>query len=257
MAIKWLGGKVDHPMSDAGAGASGHRRAAGERCRQGARGNHVLAGFDQSDRRSSSSTSDSRTSICSTAPLRNHLRKLSQDYLAMPRQLKFQENRLWSAIFGFWRQLGDGYLQCLKQHEEGLIGMTIVRKSLPVIVARVVRALTLQLKWKLLRYGPVEPRIWVELAQALLDRRTERLCRRRDRGLPRRTRREHGEARVPHGDDVLRFVARGPAAAAAGDRRARRRRISRLDSGFRPNPMAAPIASIWRRPARRCECSRE
>jgi hypothetical protein len=97
--------------------------------------------------------------------VRNHLRKLSQDYLAMPRQLKFQENRLWNAIFGLWRQLGDGYLHCLKQYEDGLIGMTIIRKSLPVIIARIIRALTFQLKWKLLRYGPVEPRIWLELAQ--------------------------------------------------------------------------------------------
>ena len=97
---------------------------------------------------------------------RNHVRKLSQDYLSMPRQLKFQENRLWNAIFGVWRQLGDGYLQCLKQYEDGLIGMTIIRRSLPVIVARVIRALTFQLKWQLLRYGPVEPRIWSELAQA-------------------------------------------------------------------------------------------
>jgi hypothetical protein len=96
---------------------------------------------------------------------RNHVRKLSQDYLAMPRQLKFQENRLWNANFGLWRQLGDGYLHCLKQYEDGLIGMTIIRKSLPVIVARVIRALTFQLKWKLLRYGPVEPRIWSGLAQ--------------------------------------------------------------------------------------------
>jgi hypothetical protein len=84
----------------------------------------------------------------------------------MPRQLKFQENRLWNAIFGLWRQLGDGYLRCVKQYEDGLIGITIVRKSLPVIVARVIRALTFQLKWRLLRYGPVERRIWSELAQA-------------------------------------------------------------------------------------------
>jgi hypothetical protein len=97
---------------------------------------------------------------------RNPVRKLSQDYLSMSRQMKFQENRLWNAIFGLWRQLGDGYLQCVKQYEDGLMGMTIVRKSLPLIVARGIRALTFQLKWRLLRYGPVERRIWSELAQA-------------------------------------------------------------------------------------------
>jgi hypothetical protein len=44
--------------------------------------------------------------------------------------------------------------------------MTIIRRSLPVIVSRAIRALTAQLKWRLLRYGPVERRIWSELAHA-------------------------------------------------------------------------------------------
>lgn len=164
MAIKWLGGKVDHPMSDAGQvrqiidglPANDAAKALEEIT-------YWLDSINQTGEFKLNQRFENFDLLDGAA--RTHLRKLSQDYLAMPRQLKFQENRLWNANFGFWRQLGDGYLQCLKQYEEGLIGMTIVRKSLPVIVARVIRALTLQLKWKLLRYGPVEPRIWSELAQ--------------------------------------------------------------------------------------------
>ena len=163
MAIKWLGGKVDHPMSDAG---QARQVIDGLPANDAAKALEEVTYWLDSINQTGEFKLNQRFENIDLldGAVRNHLRKLSQDYLAMPRQLKFQENRLWSAIFGFWRQLGDGYLQCLKQYEEGLIGMTIVRKSLPVIVARVVRALTLQLKWKLLRYGPVEPRIWVELA---------------------------------------------------------------------------------------------
>ena len=164
MAISWLGGKVDHPMSDA-------KRArqlidelpANDPAKALEEITYWLDSINQTGEFKLNQRFENIDLLDAAA--RNHVRKLSQDYLAMPRQLKFQENRLWNANFGFWRQLGDGYLQCLKQYEEGLIGMTIIRKSLPVVVARAIRALTFQLKWRLLRYGPVEQRIWSELAQ--------------------------------------------------------------------------------------------
>jgi len=164
MAINWLGGKVDHPMSDA------------KRARE------IVDGLPMNDSpKALEEISEWLDSINQTREFklnqrfenielldgaaRSHLRKLAQTYLSMPRQMKFQENRLWNANYGFWRRLGDGYLQCFRQYEEGLIGMTLIRKSLPLIVARAVRALTFQLKWILLRYGPIEQRIWTDLAQ--------------------------------------------------------------------------------------------
>jgi len=164
MAINWLGGKVDHPMSDA-------KRArqlidelpANDPAKVIEEVTYWLDTINQTGEFKLNQRFENIDLLDGAA--RNHVRKLSQDYLSMPRQLKFQENRLWNAIFGLWRQLGDGYLHCLRQYEDGLIGMTIIRKSLPVIVARIIHALTFQLKWKLLRYGPVEPRIWSELAQ--------------------------------------------------------------------------------------------
>ncbi len=96
---------------------------------------------------------------------RSPQRKLAQDYLAVPRQQKFQENRLWSLSFDFWKQLGDAYLRCVLEHESSTSGVTAIRKNLAAIVARAVRALALQLKWILLRYGVVEPRIWTDFAR--------------------------------------------------------------------------------------------
>lgn len=104
---------------------------------------------------------------------RKHVRKLSLDYLSMQRQMKVQEHQLWTAIFGFWQHLGSAYLTCVDQYESGIVGLTLVRRSLPLIVARAMRALALQLKWHLLRYGRVETRIWKDLAR--LYRNAEKL----------------------------------------------------------------------------------
>jgi len=96
---------------------------------------------------------------------KGHERNLSQDYLSTPRQQKYHENRLWNGVYGYWKELGDGYLVCVREYESGSSGITTIRKNLSVIVARALRALALQLKWVLLRYGPVEPRIWSEIAR--------------------------------------------------------------------------------------------
>ncbi len=95
-------------------------------------------------------------------------RKLAQDYLATDRQEKFRESKLWSSMFSFWKHLGDGYGQCVEQFQSGASGAGAIRKRLPAIVARTLRALTLQLKWDLLHYGPVDDRLWGELGQLYL-----------------------------------------------------------------------------------------
>ena len=78
---------------------------------------------------------------------KNHQRKVAQEYLALQRSQKFQENKLWNGAYDFWRHLGEAYELCIKQHESGFSGAAVVKKSLPMIVARAVRALTLQVKW--------------------------------------------------------------------------------------------------------------
>lgn len=165
MALKWLGGKVDHPMSDAKQARqiidelpAGDASKAIEEITYWLETINRTEGFRLARRFENVDLLD--------AAAKNHPRKLAQDYLAMPRQQKFQEHRLWNSIFGYWKQLGDAYIQCLDEFESSTtFGVTAIRKSLAVIIARALRALTLQLKLTLLRYGPVEPRIWSELAR--------------------------------------------------------------------------------------------
>jgi hypothetical protein len=90
-----------------------------------------------------------------------HQRKLSQEYLAAGmRQQRFQEQRIWNSMSEFWRQLGATYEFCLAQTLPGVAGSSGLRPQAPVIAARAVRALALELKWGLMRYGPVDPTLW-------------------------------------------------------------------------------------------------
>jgi hypothetical protein len=96
---------------------------------------------------------------------KNYQRKLAQDYFATSRQQKFQESRLWTGSHAFWKALSDAYLECVSRFESAQTGGTMFRRNLPVIVARTLRALTLQLKWVLVRYGPVDPRVWSDIGR--------------------------------------------------------------------------------------------
>jgi hypothetical protein len=158
------GGKVDHPMADpkrareivAELPASDSTKALAE-----------ITEWLESMNRTDGFKLDRRYENVDLldGAAKNHQRKLAQDYLSMPRQQKFQENRLWTTAFGFWKDLGDAYMRCLQEHEANIGGAAAVRKQVPVFVARAMRALTLQLKWTLWRYGVVDPRIWTDLAR--------------------------------------------------------------------------------------------
>ena len=107
---------------------------------------------------------------------KNHPRKLAQDYLATDRQEKFRESKLWNTSFDFWKTLGGAYIQCVEQFQAGAGGSGAVKKDLPVIIARALRALTLQLKWGLLRYGPLDDRVWSDLGRMFLFAETHKMA---------------------------------------------------------------------------------
>ncbi len=156
------GGKVDHPMADPRQA----RQIVDELpANDAAKALAEITEWLDSLSRTDGFKLDRRFEIIDLldGAAKNPQRKLAQDYLALPRQQKFQENRLWSASFDFWKQLGDAYLRCVLECE--MSGAAANRKILPVIMARALRALMLQLKWILFRYGVVEPRIWTEFAR--------------------------------------------------------------------------------------------
>ena len=97
---------------------------------------------------------------------RPQYRKLNQLYVSEAHRLtKFQQGRIAAAAGTLCQQLADGYRFCLAKYEVGAIGASALRQHLPRITARAIRAYGGQLKWSLLRYGPVEGRTWEGLGQ--------------------------------------------------------------------------------------------
>lgn len=165
MAINWLGGgKADHPMADpkrareilADLPANNSPKALEE-----------IVEWLESVTQVEDFKLDRRLEAIDLldGAAKTHQRKITQEYLATQRHQKFQENRIWNCSYDFWRRLGEAYVLCIKHHESGFSGASTVKKSLPMIVARALRALTLQVKWTLLRYGPVEPRVFQEMSR--------------------------------------------------------------------------------------------
>jgi hypothetical protein len=97
---------------------------------------------------------------------RPFLRKLNHDYVTGSTRLtRFQQHRLWFAAHTFLTQLAEGYRFCVAKFEVGAVGAAALKPSLPKIAGRAIRACGAQLKWALLRYGPVEQQLWEHLAR--------------------------------------------------------------------------------------------
>jgi hypothetical protein len=97
---------------------------------------------------------------------RPFLRKLNHEYVTSDARLtRFQQHRLWFTAHTFHTQLAEGYRHCLARFEIGAVGAAALKPSLPKIAGRALRACGSQLKWSLLRYGPVERSLWEQLAR--------------------------------------------------------------------------------------------
>jgi hypothetical protein len=98
---------------------------------------------------------------------------LTREYLeAGGRMQTYREHRIWNALVHFARELADGYESCLRMFQGKVAGAQALRPHVPVIVARAMRAHTLELRWALLRYGALDPMVWSRMGvlYALSDR---------------------------------------------------------------------------------------
>ncbi|MBE0613910.1 MAG: hypothetical protein IH604_09620 [Burkholderiales bacterium] len=93
------------------------------------------------------------------------LRKLTRDYVASPRLSKFQETRLWTAIFAYWRQSALAYVACIELYAAGAKGADALKSAMPLLLARALRALSAQVKWMYVRYGPMDQSVWGVIAK--------------------------------------------------------------------------------------------
>lgn len=91
-----------------------------------------------------------------------HHLALMREYLeAGGRMQTYREQRLWQAAVTYARALADGYTDCLRLCQgAGASGSGML---VPILAARAMRALTLELRWALVRYGAVDEVIWARM----------------------------------------------------------------------------------------------
>lgn len=105
-----------------------------------------------------------------------HLRKLARDYMVSPRLAKFQETRLWKAIYEYWRQAALAYAGCIDLYATGAKGADALKGSMPLLLARALRALAAQVKWMYVRYGPMDQSVWGAIAKVYALAETRKLA---------------------------------------------------------------------------------
>lgn len=94
-----------------------------------------------------------------------HVRKLLRDYFAVQPVSKFQENRLWTVLNGYYLQSELVHLDVLTRYGNGGRGASSIKQDLPLLVARGIAALTGRLKMAAAHYALVEPVLWKHLSE--------------------------------------------------------------------------------------------
>ena len=94
-----------------------------------------------------------------------YLRKLARDYMVSPRLAKFQEIRLWTTLHNYWQQAASAYVGCIDLYAAGGKGADALKGSMPLLLARALRALATQVKWMYVRYGPMDSSVWGVIAK--------------------------------------------------------------------------------------------
>jgi hypothetical protein len=88
------------------------------------------------------------------------VRKLAKDYFADARPSRFQENRLWTALHGYWKQAGYSFARAIDLFVQNAKGVEAAKAQLPMLLVRTLRSFAQQIKWMHMRYGPIDLASW-------------------------------------------------------------------------------------------------
>jgi hypothetical protein len=92
-------------------------------------------------------------------------RHLGTEFLRPTSEARGSAARIGHVVGTFWNALATDYRMLLEMHETGDPSAVPLRPRLALIAARAIRAFNLHLHWRLLRYAPVELRLWGSLAR--------------------------------------------------------------------------------------------
>lgn len=86
-------------------------------------------------------------------------------FLRDPGLKEYGRLQLWQVLAGFWEHLAAAYRVCLAEIPERAAADAAMHPECPIVVLRGLRALANEAKMLHLRYLPVTPRLWQELAE--------------------------------------------------------------------------------------------
>lgn len=93
-----------------------------------------------------------------------YARKLAREYFTPHDLNKFQENRLWLVLGNLSSHMAKAYFTLFTRYCNGDRSAAALKPHLPLLVARTVHAMTMQMKYVCAHYGPIEDAIWGNLA---------------------------------------------------------------------------------------------
>lgn len=94
-----------------------------------------------------------------------HLRKIIHSYFAAVPPTAFQENRQWGAMNAYFTFTELGYLKVLVGLRNGEKGSSAIKANVALICARGIYAIAGILECTAVRYGKIDPQLWVHLAE--------------------------------------------------------------------------------------------
>lgn len=95
---------------------------------------------------------------------RPYARKLALVYFTPHELSKFQENHLWLALSNWSSHTTNAYLAIFNRYCNGDKGGVAIKAQVPLLVARAVHAMTVQIKYICARYSITDSKIWSDFA---------------------------------------------------------------------------------------------
>jgi hypothetical protein len=86
---------------------------------------------------------------------------------------EFERRTLWQALVDFWKNVSAAYRLCLQEIDQARKPGAPPHPEHHLLIARTLRALTAEGKMLQMRYLPIRPRIWEELAALYADAEKE------------------------------------------------------------------------------------
>jgi hypothetical protein len=168
-----FGRKSDHPM----AGLKSAQEVLAEIPKNDAlKALQELTGWIESMRNVSEIRLDNRFAVLRLLDetARPYETKVTRDYFSAANMAAFHENRLWTTLNGFFSQMAEAYYDVLVGCRNGEKGASALKESRILLAARGIHAAMGRLKCAAVRYTPVDPSIWEQLAEYYIHAETQR-----------------------------------------------------------------------------------